>query len=196
MAQQTLQDTINWWQDARFGMFIHWGTYAMAARHEWIRNYEQISGEDYQKYFDYFDPDLFDPKAWAAMAKKAGMKYFVITTKHHEGFCLWDTQQTDYNAVKCGPGRDLVREYVDACRRAGLRVGILSGRSSDANLRRAEELGLDFVYQGEKDKGEAFVRLLREQNLSAEHCLYVGDDVVDMPVMRQAGVSVAHIKGI
>jgi alpha-L-fucosidase len=73
MAQQTLQDTINWWQDARFGMFIHWGTYAMAARHEWIRNYEQISGEDYQKYFDYFDPDLFDPKAWAAMAKKAGM---------------------------------------------------------------------------------------------------------------------------
>jgi 3-deoxy-D-manno-octulosonate 8-phosphate phosphatase (KDO 8-P phosphatase) len=76
-------------------------------------------------------------------------------------------------------------------RRAGLRVGILSGRSSDANLRRAEELGLDFVYQGEKDKGEAFVRLLREQNLSAEHCLYVGDDVVDMPVMRQAGVSVA-----
>ena len=70
MAQQTLQDTINWWQDARFGMFIHWGTYAMAARHEWIRNYEQISEEDYQKYFDFFDPDLFAPKTWAAMQKK------------------------------------------------------------------------------------------------------------------------------
>ena len=94
MAQQTLQDTINWWQDARFGMFIHWGTYAMPARHEWIKSRGLISDEDYQKYFDYFDPDMFDPKAWATMAKKAGMKYFVITTKHHEGFCLWDSKFT------------------------------------------------------------------------------------------------------
>ena len=123
MTQRTLQDTINWWQDARFGMFIHWGTYAMAARHEWIRNMEEISEEDYQKYFDFFNPDLFNPKEWAAMAKKAGMKYFVITTKHHEGFCLWDSKFTDYKATNTPCAKDLLREVVDAFRAEGIKVG-------------------------------------------------------------------------
>ena len=123
MTQQTLQDTINWWQDARFGMFIHWGTYAMAARHEWIKNYEQINDEDYQKYFDFFDPDLFDPKAWAAMAKNAGMKYFVITAKHHEGFCLWDSKFTDYKATNAPCQKDLLKEVVAAFRAEGIKVG-------------------------------------------------------------------------
>ena len=85
---------MEWWSEARLGMFIHWGLYAMAARHEWVKNYERITDEDYQKYFDMFDPDLYDPVAWARAAREAGMKYFVITTKHHEGFCLWDTEQT------------------------------------------------------------------------------------------------------
>ena len=107
----------------RFGMFIHWGTYAAAARHEWIKRMERIPDEQYQKYFDVFDPDLYDPVEWARMAKTAGMKYFVITTKHHEGFCLWDTEYTDYKAPNTPCGKDLLRPMVDAFRAEGLRVG-------------------------------------------------------------------------
>ena len=66
-------ERLQWWTDARFGMFIHWGLYALPARHEWVKNQERITTEDYQKYFDHFNPDMFDPKAWAKMAKEAGM---------------------------------------------------------------------------------------------------------------------------
>jgi alpha-L-fucosidase len=104
-------------------MFIHWGLYAMPARHEWVRNRERIPVEAYQKYFERFDPDLYDPRAWARAAKQAGMTYFVITTKHHEGFCLWDTAQTDYKVTNTPYGRDLIGPMVDAFRAEGLRVG-------------------------------------------------------------------------
>ena len=83
---------LKWFQHDRFGMFIHWGTYALAARHEWVKRNERIKDDVYMKYFNHFDPDLYDPREWARLAKNAGMKYFVITTKHHEGFCLWDTK--------------------------------------------------------------------------------------------------------
>ncbi len=112
-----------WFTDARFGMFIHWGLYALPARHEWVKNHEETSNEDYQKYFDHFDPDLYDPREWAQAAKNAGMKYMVLTTKHHEGFCLWDSALTDYKVTNTPIGRDLLREYVDAVREAGLKVG-------------------------------------------------------------------------
>ena len=115
--------TAEWFQDARFGMFIHWGLYSMPARHEWIRNIEQMTDERYQVYFDLFNPDLFQPREWAKKAREAGMKYFVITTKHHEGFCLWDSKYTDYKAPNTPAGRDLLREVVDAFRAEGLRVG-------------------------------------------------------------------------
>jgi alpha-L-fucosidase len=114
----------SWFVHDRFGMFIHWGLYALPARHEWIRHNEQISNEDYQKYFDHFDPDLYDPDLWAEKAAEAGMKYFVITTKHHEGFCLWDSQLTDYKAPNTPAGRDLLRPMVDAFRGRGLRTGL------------------------------------------------------------------------
>lgn len=114
---------LSWFQHDRFGMFIHWGLYAMPARHEWIKNKELISDEWYQNYFDLFDPDLFDPKAWAKAAKNAGMKYFVITTKHHEGFCLFDSKYTDYKATNTPAKRDLIREVVDAFRAEGLKIG-------------------------------------------------------------------------
>ena len=97
-----------WWTDARFGMFLHWGTYSLAARHEWVKNAEQMNNEQYQKYFDHFNPDLFNPKEWAKAAKNAGMKYFVITTKHHEGFCLFDSKYTDYKVTNTPYGKDLV----------------------------------------------------------------------------------------
>ena len=114
---------MQWFVDARFGMFIHWGLYAMPARHEWVKKHERIAEDDYQKYFELFNPDRFEPRVWARAARDAGMKYFVITTKHHEGFCLWDSQYTDYKATNCAGGRDLLREVVDAFRAEGLRIG-------------------------------------------------------------------------
>ena len=112
-----------WFTHDRFGMFIHWGLYSMPGRHEWIRNYEEIPNEDYEKYFEQFNPDLFNPKEWAKAAREAGMKYIVITTKHHEGFCMWDTKYTDYKITNTPCGRDLLREIVDAFRAEGLKVG-------------------------------------------------------------------------
>ncbi len=113
----------SWFVHDRFGMFIHWGTYALAARHEWVKKREGFTTEEYQKYFDHFDPDLYDPRIWARAAKNAGMKYFVITTKHHEGFCLWDSKYTDYKAPNTPYGKDVLRPMVDAFREEGLRVG-------------------------------------------------------------------------
>jgi alpha-L-fucosidase len=120
-AQKTQR--MKWWTDARFGMFIHWGLYALPARHEWVKNYERLTNEQYQKYFETFNPDLYDPHEWAKMAKAAGMKYVVLTSKHHEGFCLFDSKYTDYKATNTPYGKDLIREYVDAFRAEGLKVG-------------------------------------------------------------------------
>ena len=119
----TRPERIRWWQEARFGMFIHWGLYAQLGRHEWVMNRERIPVEEYAKLADTWVPKARPAREWARLAKAAGMKYMVMTTKHHEGFCLWDTAQTDYNAVRRGPGRDLVREYVEACREFGLKIG-------------------------------------------------------------------------
>jgi alpha-L-fucosidase len=114
---------MKWWTDARFGMFIHWGLYALPARHEWVKNHERLTNEEYQKYFELFNPDMYNPHEWAKMAKAAGMKYVVLTAKHHEGFCLWDSKFTDYKATNTPYGKDLIREYVDAFRAEGLKVG-------------------------------------------------------------------------
>ena len=122
VIRKTPGDTA-WFRHDRFGMFIHWGLYAMPARHEWIKTREFITEEKYDLYFKHFNPDLYDPKEWARQAKAAGMKYVVLTTKHHEGFCMWDSMYTDYKCTNTPAGRDLVREYVDAFRAEGLRIG-------------------------------------------------------------------------
>jgi alpha-L-fucosidase len=114
---------MKWWTDARFGMFIHWGLYALPARHEWVKNRERMTNEQYQKYFETFNPDLYNPKEWARMAKAAGMKYVVLTAKHHEGFCQWDSKYTDYKVTNTPFGRDVIKEYVEAYRAEGLKVG-------------------------------------------------------------------------
>ena len=111
------------WTEARFGMFIHWGLYAQAARHEWVKKRERISDEDYQKYFEMFNPDLFDPADWAKKAKAAGMKYAVITTKHHEGFNMFSSEYTEYNIMNTPYGKDIIKEWVDAFRAEGLGIG-------------------------------------------------------------------------
>lgn len=112
-----------WFVEGRLGMFIHWGLYALPARHEWVKNRERMTDDDYARYFEHFDPDLFDPKGWAREARNAGMTYFVVTTKHHEGFCLWDSAVTDYKVTNTPYGRDLLGPMVEAFRSEGLRVG-------------------------------------------------------------------------
>ncbi len=108
----------------RFGLFIHWGLYSIPARGEWIRGNEKMSFEQYKVYFDEFDAARYDPRAWARAAKAAGQKYAVLTTKHHDGFCLFDSKLTDFKATNTPAGRDLVREYVDAFRAEELAVGL------------------------------------------------------------------------
>jgi alpha-L-fucosidase len=114
---------IQWWQEAKFGMFIHWGLYSVIGHQEWVMESEGIPIPQYEILAKHFTPKPAAAREWARLAKRAGQKYMVLTTKHHEGFCLWDTKLTDYCAPKQGPGRDLVREFVDAARAEGLRVG-------------------------------------------------------------------------
>ncbi len=113
----------SWFVQDRFGLFIHWGLYALPARHEWIKNNELIPDEMYDTYFKNFDPDLYDPSLWAAAAGGAGLKYFVNTTPHHEGFCRWDSKLTDYKATNTPAKRDLLRPMVEAFRRQNMKVG-------------------------------------------------------------------------
>jgi alpha-L-fucosidase len=114
---------LEWWSDARFGMFIHWGIYSQLARHEWVKKNERISDADYHKYFEFFNPDLYNPSEWAKKAKAAGMKYAVITTKHHDGFCMFESKYTDYNIMNTPYGKDAIKEWVDAFKAEGLKVG-------------------------------------------------------------------------
>ena len=122
-AQLDRERRLTWWRQARFGMFVHWGLYAQLGRHEWVMQKERIPLAEYENLAATWKPKPQPARAWARLAKQAGMRYLVMTTKHHEGFCLWNSEQTDYNAAARGPGRDLVREFVEACREFGLRVG-------------------------------------------------------------------------
>lgn len=127
-AADTLQDQTRaarmaWWHAARFGMFIHFGVYSTIGRHEWEMEDEAIPIGEYTAHAPNFHPAPQSPRAWARLAKAAGMKYMVMTTKHHEGFCNFDTKLTNYCAPKQGPGRDMVREYMDAARAEGMHVG-------------------------------------------------------------------------
>jgi alpha-L-fucosidase len=117
------QGDSSWFVRDRFGLFIHWGLYALPARHEWVKNYEEIPDKAYQVYFEHFDPTLYDPGEWARAAREAGMRYAVITTKHHEGFCLWDSQYTDYKVTNTPCGQDLIAPFVQAFRAEGFRIG-------------------------------------------------------------------------
>ena len=133
-AARTHEQRIAWWREARLGMFIHWGLYSIAADDwpgvphgrysEWLMS-RGVPHEDYRRALTpRFHPRAYDPAAWAALAREAGMEYVVFTTKHHDGFSLWDTQASDYNAVDNTPyARDALAPYADAMRAAGLRVG-------------------------------------------------------------------------
>ena len=114
---------MRWWHEAKFGMFVHWGLYSVLGRHEWVMENEGIPIAEYEQLAQRFRPQANAARSWAKLARAAGMRYMVMTTKHHEGFCQHDTKLTNYCAPQQGPGRDLVKEYVEATRAEGLRVG-------------------------------------------------------------------------
>lgn len=116
-------DKTKWFTDARFGMFIHWGIYSIPARGEWVKNNENISDENYEKFAAEFNPVDFDPDQWAEAAWNAGMRYVVFTTKHHDGFCMFDSDNNDFNIMNTPYGKDITAELVAAYRRKGIRIG-------------------------------------------------------------------------
>jgi alpha-L-fucosidase len=122
----TRDSRMAWWREARFGMFVHFGLYTVLGRHEWAMAIEDWPVEEYEKLADKFHPKPGAPREWAKLAKDAGMKYMVMTTRHHEGFSLWDSKVNPYNSVNYGPHRDIVREFVDACREYDLKIGFYS----------------------------------------------------------------------
>src|SRR5437016_10200241 len=111
---------IQWWRQAKFGMFIHWGLYSVLGRHEWAMEEEGIPVAEYEQLAKQFKPKPNAARDWAKLAKRAGMKYMVMTSKHHEGFCNFATKLTNYCAPEQGPQRDLAREYLDAARAEGM----------------------------------------------------------------------------
>ena len=123
-SQEAYQRRVAWYTSARFGMFIHWGLYAIPARGEWVRSVERIPSGDYDPLMAEFDPRHCDMGAWMDAAKAAGMQYVVMTAKHHDGFCLFDSAYTDFKSTNAPAGRDFVREYLEAARARGLRAGL------------------------------------------------------------------------
>lgn len=171
------KERMAWWTDARFGMFIHWGLYSLPARHEWVKKYEKISTPDYQKYFENFDPDQFDPKKWAKEAKAAGMKYAVLTTKHHEGFCLFDSKYTDYKATNTAAKRDLVKEFVEAFRAEGIHIGfyysLIDWHHPDFTIDENHP-------QSPKDKSDAAYAALNKGRDMAKYRTYLHNQVEEL----------------
>lgn len=115
--------TREWFQQAKFGLFIHWGVYSVLGDGEWVMNNQQIPAKTYEKIPAFFNPTEFDPKAWVQMAKDAGMKYITITSKHHDGFAMWDSKVSDYNIVKKTPyGKDVLKMLAEECRKEGIKL--------------------------------------------------------------------------
>ena len=123
---KTNNESIESWRDLKFGMFIHWGLYSMLSRGEWALFNEQIDIAEYKKLASDFTAENFDANFWAELAESAGMKYMVLTAKHHDGISLWDsaTNYEKFNSTNYASKRDFVKEYTEACRNKGLKVGL------------------------------------------------------------------------
>ena len=119
-------ERMKWWREARFGMFIHYGLFSQVGRNEWVMACENVPPQEYEKLADTFSPKEGCCREWAKLAKEAGCKYMVLTTRHHEGFSLWDSKINPYNSVNYGPHRDIVKEFVEACREFDLKIGFYS----------------------------------------------------------------------
>lgn len=144
-----------WFQDARFGLFIHWGVYSVLGDGEWVMNNQQIPIKTYEKLPAYFNPVDFNPTEWVQMAKDAGMKYITITSKHHDGFAMYDSKVSDYNIVKRTPyGKDVLKMLADECRKRGIKLFFyhsqLDWRHPDYFPRGNTGVG----YTGREEKGD------------------------------------------
>jgi len=112
-----------WFQDAKFGMFIHWGVYSILGDGEWVMNNQRIDKQTYQKLPAFFNPISYDPAEWVALAKAAGMKYITLTSKHHDGFAMWDSKLTDWDIVDRTPyGKDIIKMLADECKKQGIKL--------------------------------------------------------------------------
>ena len=163
-----MSDRMRWWAEAKFGMFIHWGLYSILAGvwrgrcvpgvGEWIMRNARIPVREYEKLARRFNPVKFDAEEWARLAREAGMRYVVFTAKHHDGFCMYDSEYTGYTVVKATPfGRDVLGELADACRGEGLRFGAYYSQTLDWH--HPDGMGNDWDYDpGRKD----FARYFRE----------------------------------
>ncbi len=162
------EERIAWWREAKFGMFIHWGLYSIPAGvwrglripglGEWIQYTAKIPVGEYEKLAGRFNPVKFDAREWVRIAKEAGMKYMVITAKHHDGFCMFDTKLTDYNIVKATPfGRDPLKELAEACGEEGIKFGFYYSQTLDWH--HPDGLGNYWDYDSSK---QSFVKYLRE----------------------------------
>jgi len=160
---------MKWWREARFGMFIHWGVYAVPAGTykdqqvkgigEWIMLRARIPVDEYRQFAKDFNPVQYDPDAWVRLAKEAGMKYIVITSKHHDGFALYDSKVTDWDVVDATPyGKDLLRPLEAACKKHGLQLGFYYSQAQDwthpggAKARFEEGDGWDEAHKGSFDE--------------------------------------------
>ncbi len=116
------EEAIEWFRKAKFGIFIHWGIYSILGRGEWVMQNEKIPIKEYEKLKDVFNPTLFNAEEWCEMFKESGAKYVTFTTKHHDGFCMFDTKLTDYKITNTPFKRDVVKELSEACRKEGLKI--------------------------------------------------------------------------
>src|SRR6266850_841606 len=129
-SQSDYAARMKWWSEARFGLFIHWGLYSIPAGEwkgqtgygEWIRHSAHIPVGEYDKFLEQFNPVKFNADTWVRAAKEAGMKYIVITSKHHDGFCLFDSKFTDFDVMSTPFKRDILRELAEACRKEGMKL--------------------------------------------------------------------------
>lgn len=165
---------MQWWREARFGMFIHWGVYSVPAGRyhgqpvggigEWIMYNAKIPCAEYRAFAREFNPVQYDPDAWVQLARDAGMKYIIITSKHHDGFALFDTKASDWNVVKATPyGQDLLKPLAEACRRHGLKLGFYYSQAQDWNNRGGIVCGQQHWDRAHDGDTDAYIR-----NVAAE----------------------------
>ena len=164
---------MEWWRDARFGLFIHWGVYSVPAGTyhdekiggigEWIMQRAKIPVAEYKSYAKDFNPVNYDPKAWVKMAKDAGMKYIVITSKHHDGFSLFDSKVTDWDVVDASPyGKDLLKPLVKEAKKAGLKIGFYYSQAQDWTHPGGAKSGYDEGKYWDEAQGGSFDTYLKE----------------------------------
>jgi alpha-L-fucosidase len=161
-SKELKEQRMQWWRDAKFGLFIHWGVYAVPAGvykgervnrvASWIMQYKHIPVAEYKEYAKQFNPVKYDPEQWVKLAKEAGMKYLVITAKHHDGFALFDSKVTDWDVVDASPyGKDLLTPLVESCRKNDIRIGFYYSHAVDYVHPGGEVQSLDFKPGGQWD---------------------------------------------